>query len=252
MYFNTHTHLNSPEQYPDRHLYIQHCLQRGIEKLCVVGYDVESSRLAVAIAHEYPQVYAAVGISPNDCENTTEEDMKIIDKLANDDKVIGIGETGLDYYYDVPKDKQKEVFLGHIEIVKRCHKPIIIHCRDAYEETYSILEKAHIEGIMHCYSGSDQMALRFTKIGFYISLAGPVTFKNAKMPKRTAELVPLDKLLIETDDPYLTPVPFRGKHNEPAYCIYIAKEIARLKNMDEEEIALQTYKNACKIFQLKG
>ena len=139
--------------------------------------------------------------------------MKIIDELANDDKVIGVGETGLDYYYDVPKDKQKEVFLRHIEIVKRCHKPIIIHCRDAYEETYSILEKAHIEGIMHCYSGSDQMALRFIKIGFYISLAGPVTFKNAKMPKRTAELVPLDKLLIETDDPYLTPVPFRGKHN---------------------------------------
>ena len=213
MYFNTHTHLNSEELFDQRDHYIQNALEKGVNHMTVVGYDVASSQRALEIAHEYDFVYATVGISPNDCLNTTDEDLALIAKMAEDDKVVALGEIGLDYYYDdVPKEKQMDVFKKQI--------------------------------------GSDQMALRFIKLGYYISLAGPVTFKNAKMPKRVATNVPLDSLLIETDDPYMAPVPLRGTTNEPANCIYIAKTIAELKGLDEEEVAKVTTDNAYKVFRL--
>ena len=251
MYFNTHTHLNSEELFDQRDHYIQNALEKGVNHMTVVGYDVASSQRALEIAHEYDFVYATVGISPNDCLNTTDEDLTLIAKMAEDDKVVALGEIGLDYYYaDVPKEKQMDVFKKQIKIAQDLGLPITIHCRDAYEDTYNVLEKANLKGIMHCYSGSDQMALRFIKLGYYISLAGPVTFKNAKMPKRVATNVPLDSLLIETDDPYMAPVPLRGTTNEPANCIYIAKTIAELKGLDEEEVAKVTTDNAYKVFRL--
>jgi len=252
MYFNTHSHLNSSKLYEQRDIYIKNALENNVNYITIAGYDLESSRRAVEIANEYSFIYATVGISPNDCLNTTDEDLKEIEMLLQNHRVVALGEIGLDYYWDdVPKDKQKDVFLKQIEIAKKYDKPIVIHARDAYEDTYNILKEAKHYGIMHCYSGSVEMAERYVKIGFMISLAGPVTFKNAKVPKEVARAIGIDHLLIETDCPYLTPHPFRGKLNEPANVVYIAQEIAKLKNMEIEDVARITTFNAKKVFGIK-
>lgn len=252
MYFNTHTHLNSEQLYWQRDMYIQRAKDNQVEYIVVAGYDLSSSRQAIEIAHEYPFVYATVGISPNDCLNTTNEDLDEIERLLQDPRAVALGEIGLDYYWDdVPRDKQKDVFLRQINIAKKYNKPIVIHARDAYEDTYDILKQAAHHGIMHCYSGSAQMAKRYIEIGFEISLAGPVTFKNAKVPKEVAKTIGIDHLMIETDCPYLTPHPFRGKLNEPANVVYIAQEIAKLKNMEIEDVARITTFNAKRMFGIK-
>lgn len=252
MYFNTHTHLNSDELYFNRAQFIAHALENEVEYIVVAGYDLSSSKRAVEIAHEYPFIYATVGISPNDCKDTTDEDLNEIEDLLQDPRVVALGEIGLDYYWDeVPRDKQKDIFLKQIDIAKKHDKPIVIHARDAYEDTYRILSHAAHRGIMHCYSGSVEMAKRYVDIGFEISLAGPVTFKNARVPKEVATTIGIDHLMIETDCPYLTPHPFRGKLNEPANVVYIAQEIAKLKNMEIENVASKTTFNAKTIFGIK-
>lgn len=252
MYFNTHTHLNSDELYNKRDVFIQHALNNNVMNLVVAGYDIESSYKAVQITNEYPFIYATVGVSPNDCLDTTDEDLKVIEELLQNPRVVALGEIGLDYYWeDVPHNKQKDVFIKQIEIAKRYNKPIVIHARDAYEDTYQILKQAQHYGIMHCYSGSVEMAKRYIEIGFEISLAGPVTFKNAKVPKAVATEIGIDHLMIETDCPYLTPHPFRGKLNEPANVVYIAQEVAKLKNMEIEDVARITTFNAKKVFGIK-
>ena len=211
MYFDTHCHLNSEQLYENKDEFIKHALDNQVEMMVVVGYDLESSKKAVEIAKEYPFIYAAVGIGPNDCLNTTTQDLQIIDEYLNEPKVVALGEIGLDYYWDdVPSDKQKDIFQQQVDLAKKHQKPIIIHCRDAYEDTYEVLKRNGHPGIMHCYSGSVEMAKRFIDLGFYISLAGPVTFKNARVPKDVAEKIGLEHLLIETDCPYLTPHPYRG------------------------------------------
>ena len=252
MYFDTHCHLNSEQLYEKKDEFIKHALDNQVEMMVVVGYNLESSKKAVEIAKEYPFIYAAVGIGPNDCLNTTTQDLQIIDEYLNEPKVVALGEIGLDYYWDdVPSDKQKEVFQQQVDLAKKHQKPIIIHCRDAYEDTYEVLKKNGHPGIMHCYSGSVEMAKRFIDLGFYISLAGPVTFKNARVPKDVAEKIGLEHLLIETDCPYLTPHPYRGTLIEPANVVYIAQEIAKLKNMEIESVASQTTFNAKKVFGIK-
>ncbi len=252
MYFDTHCHLNSEQLYENRDEFIKHALDNQVEMMVVVGYDLESSKKAVEIAKEYDFIYAAVGIGPNDCLNTTTQDLQIIDEYLNEPKVVALGEIGLDYYWDdVPSDKQKEIFQLQVDLAKKHQKPIIIHCRDAYEDTYEVLKRNGHPGIMHCYSGSVEMAKRFIDLGFYISLAGPVTFKNARVPKDVAEKIGLEHLLIETDCPYLTPHPYRGSLNEPENVVYIAQEIAKLKNMEIESVASQTTFNAKKIFGIK-
>ncbi len=252
MYFNTHTHLNSDELYEKREELIQHALDNQVKNIVVAGYDLKSSQRAVKIANEYSFIYATVGISPNDCLHTTDDELKEIEVLLQDPRVVALGEIGLDYYWDdVPRDKQKEIFIKQIQIAKKYNKPIVIHARDAYEDTYDILKQAAHRGIMHCYSGSVEMAKRYIDIGFYISLAGPVTFKNAKVPKEVAIKIGIDHLMIETDCPYLTPHPFRGKLNEPANVVYIAQEIAKLKNMEIEDVARITTFNAKELFGIK-
>jgi TatD DNase family protein len=252
MFFNTHSHLNSEQLYENRDLYIKRALENDVNYIVVAGYDLSSSYLAVEIANEYPFIYATVGISPNDCLDTNDEDLKKIETLLQNPKVVALGEIGLDYYWDdVPDRKQKEIFLKQIDIAKRYNKPIVIHARDAYEDTFQILKAANHYGIMHCYSGSAEMAKRYIEIGFKISLAGPVTFKNARVPKEVAKAIGIDHLLIETDCPYLTPHPFRGKLNEPANVVYIAQEIAKLKSMEIEDVARITTFNAKELFGIK-
>lgn len=252
MYFNTHTHLNSKELYSQRDIFIKHALDNNVDYIVVAGYDLPSSKYAVEIAQEYPFIYATVGISPNDCLETTDADLNEIEALLQNPCVVALGEIGLDYYWeDVPHDKQKDIFQKQIDIAKKHDKPIVIHARDAYEDTYRILKQAAHRGIMHCYSGSVEMAKRYIEIGFEISLAGPVTFKNARVPKEVATVIGIDHLMIETDCPYLAPHPFRGKLNEPANVVYIAQEIAKLKNMEIEDVARITTFNAKKMFGIK-
>ena len=252
MYFDTHCHLNSEALYPQHDLFIDHALKQDVKYMVVVGYDMDSSAKAVELAKQYDFIYAAVGIGPNDCLNTTDEDLEIIAGYLKEPEVVALGEIGLDYHWDdVSKERQLEMFQKQMDLAKKYQKPVIIHCRDAYEDTYQVLKTNGQPGIMHCYSGSAQMAERFIQLGFYISLAGPVTFKNARVPKDVAEKISLDHLLIETDCPYLTPHPYRGKLNEPANVVYIAKEIAKLKNMEIEDVARKTTFNAKKVFGIK-
>lgn len=252
MYFDTHCHLNSEQLYEEREHYVQNALAAGVTQMCVVGYSLASSKLAVQIAHEYPMIYAVVGIGPEDCLETDEKELAALEVLLDDPKVVALGEIGLDYYWDsVPQDQQKEIFAMQIEMAKRHDLPVVIHSREALQDTYTILKEHQAHGIMHCYSGSVEMAKEFVKLGFKISLAGPVTFKNARVPKEVAKAIALEDLLIETDSPYLTPVPYRGKQNEPARVIYIAKEIAMQKGISESEVALVTVKNACDVFKVK-
>ena len=249
MYFDTHCHLNSEDLYEDHDMFIQNALNNEVTNMVVVGYDLESSKIAIELAKQYEFIYAAVGIGPNDCKNTTKEQINIIDKYLEDPCVVALGEIGLDYYWDtVSKEKQLEVFQWQMDLAKKYDKPVIIHCRDAYEDTYEVLKQNGHRGIMHCYSGSVE---RFVELGFYISLAGPVTFKNARVPKDVAANINIENLLIETDCPYLTPHPFRGKLNEPANVVYIAQEIAKLKNMEIENVASKTTFNAKNIFGIK-
>ena len=252
MYFNTHTHLNSKELYSQRDIFIKHALDNNVDYIVVAGYDLPSSKYAVEIAQEYPFIYATVGISPNDCLETTDADLNEIEALLQNPCVVALGDIGLDYYWeDVPHDKQKDIFQKQIDIAKKHDKPIVIHARDAYEDTYRILKQAAHRGIMHCYSGSVEMAKRYIETGFEISLAGPVTFKNARVPKEVATVIGIDHLMIETDCPYLAPHPFRGKLNEPANVVYIAQEIAKLKNMEIEDVARITTFNAKRMFGIK-
>ncbi len=252
MFFDSHVHLNSEQLSQDVDFFVQNALNNGVTNMVCVGYDLPSSRKAIEIAQAYDFIYAAVGISPNDCLNTTDEDLQEIDSMLNSDKVVALGEIGLDYYWDdVPRDKQQEVFAKQIQLAKKHNLPLVIHARDALRDTYDLLKAGQHYGIMHCYSGSVEMAREFIKIGFYISLAGPVTFKNAKTPKEVAKNIDINHLLIETDCPYLTPHPFRGKLNEPANVVYIAKEIAMQKSMEIEDVARITTFNAKKVFGIK-
>ncbi len=251
MFFDTHVHLNSENLYENLDQIIQNALVAKVDHMVCIGYDIPSSIKAVKIANQYDFVYAAVGIGPNDSQNVSKEDWHIIEELLQDEKVVAIGEVGLDYYYDVDPIVQKEVFIRQINYAKQYDKPLIIHARDALNDTYQLLKAGQHRGVMHCYSGSVEMARQFIDIGFYISLSGTVTFKNAKTPKEVAKEIDIHKLLIETDCPYLTPHPYRGKLNEPANVVYIAQEIALQKSMEIENVASITALNAKSLFGIE-
>lgn len=250
--FNTHSHLQDKDDLEIKNI-LEITKEYNVSDICVIGYDFNSSKRALEVARQYPNIYAVCGLQPEEVSDFDGNFDKFIE-LFDDEKCVCIGEIGLDYYYGKEtKDKQLECFEKQLQIACNYKKPIEIHCRDAYEDTYNLLAKYkdRLDGIiMHCYSGSKEMAQRFLKLGAYLSISGVVTFKNAKEIKDVVLMCPMDRLLVETDDPYLTPVPFRGKENNPAYVYYVVKEIANLKQMDEQEVASITYANAKKVFHL--
>ncbi|MFC5603614.1 TatD family hydrolase [Sporosarcina koreensis] len=254
MYIDTHVHLNADQYEEDVKEVIQRALDAGVEKMVVVGFDRVTIEKAMELAEQYSFIYAVVGWHPVDAVDCTDEDLEWIESLAAHPKVVGIGETGLDYYWDKsPKDIQQELFRKQIRLAQKVDLPIIIHNRDATGDVVRILKEEEAEitgGIMHCYGGSVETANECIDMNFLISLGGPVTFKNAKMPKQVAMDIPLDHLLIETDAPYLAPHPHRGKRNEPALVTLVAEEIARLKEIPVEEVANRTTENALKIFRI--
>lgn len=252
--FDTHVHLNARNFFEDRDETIQRAFDAGVTHMVVVGFDRATIPLAIEIAEQYETIYAAVGWHPVDAVDMTEQELEWIEELSSHPKVVALGEMGLDYHWDKsPKDVQKEVFRKQIRLAKKLQMPIIIHNREATADIIAILQEeqaASVGGIMHCYNDSVNYIQDCLDMNFYISLGGPVTFKNATLPKEVAVQVPLDRLLIETDAPFLAPHPYRGKRNEPAYVTLVAEKIAALRGMSLEEVGEITTKNAHTLFRL--
>jgi len=256
MYFDTHCHLNSDDFSKDIPGYLKRAHEKGVDHFIVVGWDAVSSLKAVELAEQYHEVYAAVGFHPCNIFNVPEDQFAIVKNLLTHPKVVAVGEIGLDFYWNKLEDEremQRKYFTRQIELANRFKKPIIIHSREASLETLKILQENRplFGGVMHCYAASKEMVDSFVALGLYISLGGPVTFSNARVSKEVAAYVALKNLLIETDAPYLSPMPFRGKQNESAYLPLVAAEIGRIKNLDAEDIGEWTTRNAAMLFHVK-
>lgn len=255
MLFDTHVHLNDDQFDEDLEEVIERARENGVERVVVVGFDEKTIKRAIELIDTYDFMYAAIGWHPVDAIDLTDSYLEWIEELTAHPKVVAIGEIGLDYHWDKsPKDVQQVVFRRQIQLAKKLNLPIIIHNREATEDVVTILEEegaAGVGGIMHCFSGSPETAKRCLDMNFYISLGGPVTFKNAIKPKEVAKAVPLDRLLIETDCPYLAPHPYRGKRNEPSYVRLVAEQIADLKEVSFEEVAKATTENANRLFKIQ-
>lgn len=250
--FDSHSHYNDEKFDIDREQIIKEVYEAGITRTVCVGYNVEKSKFALEIANSHDSIFATCGISPNDIEDFSLENLREIEKIGKNKKIVAIGEIGLDYYWNKEnKEKQKELFIKQIEIANRLNKPIVIHTRDAYIDTIEILKKHQVnkKGIFHCCPLNQELIKEGLKLGFYISFSGNITFKNAKA-EAILELVPMDKMLIETDSPYLTPEPFRGKRNNPSMVKLVAQRVSEVKKVPIETVTEITYKNANEIFNI--
>ena len=252
---DTHCHLNDPQLYQNLDEIISRALKTGVEKMIVIGWDKESCKLAIQMAEQYSFIYACVGVHPENIEGVDEKELYDILSLSSHPKVVGIGEIGLDYHWEKDPSKretQKDFFIKQIEYANKVGLPISIHSRDAFQDTVEILKQHRPQhsGVMHCYSGSVEGIQDIINLNLYIGLDGPVTFKNAKTPKEVAAEVPLEKLVLETDCPYLSPHPLRGTINEPANLILIADEIANIRQMSKKHLLEVVYDNSCRLFKL--
>ncbi len=254
--FDTHVHVDSSQYRDDREAVIQRALEAGVDLILNIGYNEATCRRTLDLAARYPFMCASVGIHPHHAAEVTEETYSWLRKMARNPKVVALGEIGLDYYRDLsPRDTQAEVFRRQIALARELRLPVIIHDRDAHRDIVAILkeEKAsEVGGVLHCFSGDWVMARECLNLGFHISLAGPVTFPNGLTAQEVAKLAPLDRLLIETDCPYLAPTPHRGKRNEPAHVRLVAEKIAALRRMPLERLAEVTRENGIKLFGLAG
>lgn len=255
--FDSHCHLDDEKFEQDRQQLIKDIFSSKVTKLISAGYSIKSSKRALELANKYKEIYTVSGISPNDIPETMEKIDKQIEQIQNiakNEKVVGIGEIGLDYYWNKEnKEIQKAYFIKQIELANNLGLPIVIHTREALVDTIDILKNHPVnkKGVFHCCPLNRELVKEGLKLGFYISFAGPVTFKNSKNANEIINIVPMDKILIETDSPYLSPEPNRGKRNDPRQVEYIAEKIAKEKQCRTEEIAQITYKNACEIFNIK-
>ena len=250
---DSHVHLDDEAFNGDREDIIKSLGENGIELVINNSSDLHSSERSVELANKYENIYAAIGVHPHEARTYDDEVEKRLIELSGDKKVLAIGEIGLDYYYDnSPRDVQKEVFKRQIELAARLKKNIVIHSRDAAKDTFDILKEAHekydFTALIHCFSQSVDMMREYLKMGDYIALGGAVTFKNAKTPKEVAKAVDLDRLLLETDCPYMTPVPYRGKRNEPKLVKFTCQYIADLRQMDALELEKITGENTKRFF----
>jgi len=249
---DTHAHLDDKKFDDDREEVIQRCVEEGVVCIINAGSNLSSSIKAISLAAEHPIIYAAVGIHPHDAKTADNYSTEILCSLAVRDKVVAIGEIGLDYHYDFsPRDKQKQVFREQIGLARELKLPIVVHDREAHGDILKILkqEKAgEVGGVMHCFSGSRETAKECMDMNFFISFAGPITFGNARRAKEVASYVPMDRLLVETDCPYLTPVPLRGKRNYPGNVKFVVEEICDIKDLAREQLLEAVLDNTKKLF----
>ncbi|MDL2318626.1 TatD family hydrolase [Eubacteriales bacterium OttesenSCG-928-A19] len=255
MLFDTHCHLNDERFDADRDDILDDMQVRGVTPCVVVGADMPSSVDCQALAQTRPWLYFAAGVHPHDAKDYTDAAHEALLQMMHDPKCVAWGEIGLDYYYDhSPRGVQREVFVRQLEAATAQKKPVIFHVRDAHGDTTDLLRerrKSLPQGVMHCYGGSAEQAKVYLDMGFYISLAGPVTFKKAPKLHEVAKLVPDDRLLIETDSPYLAPEPVRGRRNDPRNVAYVARRVAELRGMDYEALCDMTRRNGMRLFGIK-
>ena len=249
MIFDTHAHYDDRAFDADREQILREAHAAGIGRILDPGCDAKSSRAAVALAERFDFVYAAVGIHPEELESCDEEALLEIRTLAEHPKCLAIGEIGLDYYWDDShKQEQKQLFRWQIELALELNKPVIVHDREAHADTLALLKRHRPKGVLHCYSGSVETMREAVDLGLFIGLGGAVTFKNAKKPLAVAAAVPADRLLLETDCPYMAPVPFRGKRNDSSLIFYVAQTIAEVRGMETQALIDQCRENANRLF----
>lgn len=250
--FDTHAHYDDERFDEDRDELLSSLFEGSVSHIIGCGCDLKSSLKTIAMADRYPKLFAAIGVHPHEAEDCTDSDLAEIKKLFSHSKVVAVGEIGLDYHYDFsPRDRQLELFTQQIKLSNELDLPVIIHDREAHEDTLNILRELRPKGVVHCFSGSREMAEEIVKLGLYIGLGGAVTFKNARRPIEVAEYLPLDRLLLETDAPYMTPVPFRGKRCDSAHIAYTAEKIAEVKGIDVQELIDICSENAKRLFGIK-
>lgn len=251
--FDSHCHLDDEKFNEDRAEVIARLREGGVERCVCVGSDLPSSRRCVALAEQYPFIYAAAGVHPHEAKDAPADYLDQLKTLLAHPKVMALGEIGLDYYYDLsPRDVQKRVVQEQLDLACDTDMPVIFHIRDAHGDMFDILRSRSRlpAGVIHCCSASAEMVREYLKMGFYISFAGPITFKNAAGPVSASQAVPLDRLLIETDSPYLAPVPLRGRRNEPANVRYVLEKHAEIHGVPPEELAEITFRNACALYRI--
>ena len=254
MIFDTHAHYDASAFEKDRDELLSSLPRRGVGLVVDPGCTVESSRAAVALAERYPHVWAAVGIHPEDCAGASETDFQAIRALAEHPRAVAIGEIGLDYYWEQnpPREFQQTVFRRQLVLARELDMPVIVHDREAHGDSLAIvLEYPKVRGVFHCFSGSPEMAAELLKRGWYLGFDGPITYKNAKRAPEVAAITPLDRIVVETDAPYLTPVPFRGKRNDSRYLPYVIEKLAEWKGVTAEEMTDITWENGKRLFGLE-
>ncbi|MDD6207762.1 MAG: TatD family hydrolase [Clostridiales bacterium] len=263
MIFDTHAHYDDRRFDEDREELLSGLFKSGIGRIVNVASGLPSIQTTLSLAKAYPEIYAAVGVHPEELSGLNEETIEQVRQAAACEKVVAIGEIGLDYYYlgddekkspEQCKEEQKYWFGKQLELARDCHLPVIIHSREAAKDTYDLLEQHHageMGGVIHCYSYSKEMAQEYVKMGFYIGFGGVVTFSNAKKVREAAAAVPLERIVIETDCPYLAPVPNRGKRNSSANLPYVLETLAEIKECSVEELEEATWKNACDLYGLE-
>lgn len=254
MIFDTHAHYDDEAYEEDREDILKLIRQDGVGLVTDVGATIASTKKAVALSEQYDFIYAAVGMHPEGVEELTDQDMDWLCELAKREKVVAIGEIGLDYYYEDPKrDIQKIWFRKQLEVARKTGLPVVIHSRDAAQDTLDIIKEEHgeqIGGVIHCFSYGKEMAQVYLDMGFYLGIGGVVTFKNGKKLKEVVKYTPIERIVLETDAPYLTPEPNRGKRNASHYLKYVAQEIAQLKGMTAKEVIAVTTKNAKEMYRI--
>jgi len=255
---DSHAHLDDRRFNKDRDQLIKNLEKDGIELVVNIGSNLQTSEDSVKLAEEYDPIYAVVGVHPHDAAEYDDKVEARLRELAGHKKVVAIGEIGLDYYRNLsPKETQIDVFKRQLELARELDMPIVIHSRDASQAVFDILrdfktKNPQMDILIHCYSDSVELMREYIKLGCYIALGGTTTFKNSRVPKEVAKQVPLERLVLETDSPYLTPEPMRGKRNEPKYVDYVAQQIADLRDITKEEVALQTSFNTRKFYRIEN
>lgn len=252
MYFDSHAHYDDERFEEDRESLLESLKEKGVDFVVNAAADMSSCRTSLALAEKYAFIYSSIGVHPHDVKNLTEADLEEMKQLAAHRKVVAIGEIGLDYYYDnSPREAQKTWFMKQLLLAKELDLPVIIHSREASQETFDLIVESGVkEGVIHCFSGSYELAKEYVKRGFYIGVGGSLTFKNARKTVEVVEGIDLNHILIETDCPYLTPVPHRGERNDSSYLKYVVEKIAEIKGISEDEVARISCQNAKLLFRI--
>ena len=254
MIFETHAHYDDPAFDRDRDRLITLLKDEGVAPIVNIGASIETTKSTIELAHRYDHVYAAIGVHPSDCGDLTEKDIEWLLDLSSDEKVVAIGEIGLDYHYDEPdREIQKKWFKRQLELAEDTSLPIVVHSRDAAQDTFDIIREFRgLRGVIHCFSYSVEFAREYVKMGYYIGVGGVVTFKNGRKLHEVVREIPLESIFVETDAPYLSPEPYRGRRNSSAFIPYIIERIADLKNVSYETVESAVYENAADLYKVRA